>query len=505
MKDSVQKLNDQLEAMNLPTVTVTSLCPQREAYLDHMANPDWGDKDWVRQMKKLTDEYALAFHHYVAERHPHLLFERGEDKVYFLYNASTGVYDEQPLSIIRGIVMSLLTTEDLQFYCTERFVKDCLNRYRALYPHRAVMYDDFDNNIDLFHARNGWVNLATLEFQPHTPSILSRRVSAVSYDAAATCPRYDQFLDADIQVAADAVRVMDQFSGLCLTSDIRYQKMLTLIGRPGSGKSTLLDIWTYILGDMATQKRLTELSSESSRFAGGNLIGKTLCWFDEVDVKRSEMNNNLGTLITGSTIRVERKGINSIVMGKNMLKCVLTANSLPMSSEHGMYRRIIYIPFNRSFYDEGLQQVDILEQLYAEVSGILNRMIRGLHDLRKYNGFTVISGHDDMVEDYKASSDTIAEFLDTYFIPDQTSKITTKELFTSYKIFVKDDKYALSLTPQRFGRLLASQPLTRFSQIKAVKGASGMRTWQGLRLRDEYMFENDVIKEKFVYQRENDF
>jgi len=490
---SIEQLNNALQEQGLEPIQDVDPCPERTAYLEHLSKPEWSDKAWLATLKKLTERYALAFHDYVAYMSKYLRFEEGEDKVYWRYDTFTGTYYELNFATVRGYVVKLLKTEGLDSYTTDTFVRNILVRFRGIHDYRGVTHDQFDADPKYFHARNGWVNLETLEFTEHTPDRLSLRASAVDYDPEATCPIYDKFLDTDIQVATDAVRVINQFSGLLLTSDIRYQKMLTIIGRPGSGKSTLLDIWSYVLGDMATQKRLSELNGESMRFAGSNLQGRTLCWFDEVDVKRSEMSNNLGTLITGSTLRVERKGINGIIQTKNMLKCVLTANNLPASSEHGMYRRIIFIEFKRSFYDEGTQVNDLIEQLQAESSGILNRMIKGLHDLRKMRGFTVIAGHEDAIEEYKAGSDTVAEFLDTYFDPDVHGLIESEELFAAYKWFA-DDKYTSSLTPQRFGRMVKAQPLTRFSHIDTKKGTGGKRSWVGLVLKKGYEFDMGTIK-----------
>lgn len=380
--------------------------------------------------------------------------------------------------------------EDMRQYVRESFAKDVLASYRSASFEHGVVYDDFDENSVWFHARNGWVNTKTLEFEPHTHKRLSRRCSAVDYDADAECPTYDKFLDSDLRLKEDQVRVIDQFSGLSLTNNIQHQKMLTILGRPGSGKSTLLNVWSLVLGDMVAQKKLTELSSESFRFAGSSLLGKSLCWFDEVDVKKAEMGNSLGVLITGEHINVERKGINGILMGKNTLKCVLTANSLPLSSEHGMYRRIIIIQLDGSFHDDGTIILDMPQRLEAEASGILNRMLVGLSDLRKMGTFTVISGHEQLIEDYKTDSNITSEFLDTYFTSttDEDERILTGDLFTAFTTFTGNKTHAIS-SPQRFGQTLKTQPLNKFSRIRAVK-SNGKRYWIGLKLKDEYSWNS---------------
>jgi putative DNA primase/helicase len=368
-----------------------------------------------------------------------------------------------------------------------------------MYSERGSRYNDFDDVGDFFHAHNGWVNLVKGVLEPHTPERMSRRKSAVVFDKDARCPLYDTFLDTDMRLEKDQVRVVDQFSGLCLVGDISHQKMLTLIGRPGCGKSTLLNAWVHTLGDMSVERKLTELTGDAMRFAGSTFVGATLCWFDEVDVKKAEMGNTLGTLITGSHINIERKGVNGILRGRNTMKCVLTANRLPNAAELGIYRRLILIELKHSFSDSGDARLDVGRRLEEEASGILNRMIRGYQDLKKMGTFTMIAGHEDIIETYKAQSDTVAEFLDTYFEPvlgdgddDYDDEgIEGVVLRDAYNHFTNNKSFIL-LTPQKFGRLLASQPLTRFAKIESRvvrKGDNTVRIWSGLRLKNEYEFD----------------
>lgn len=469
-----------------------TLCPERDEYQNFINDPESKKLEKYNSIKKsLAEKYKLAFYNYFAEVYPYVRFEIGEDGVYWNYNETSGVYDEVNGVTVKEWVMKLLIDEEFASSATESFAKTVMGRYRACYPERGCAYDDFDNDDSLFHANNGWVNLKTLEKTEHTPVILSRRKSAVDYNAEATCPVYDKFLNEDLLLKKDQVRVIDQFSGLTLVNDIKYQKMLTLLGRPGCGKSTLIDSWMNVLGDKGMEKKLTELSGDSMRFAGSQFMGSTLCWFDEVDVKKAEMGNSLGTLITGQSINVERKGINGILKARNTVKCVLTANRLPMAAELGIYRRLIMIPIEVSFVEQGNEVLDMPDKLMSEASGILNRMIRGLQDLRKMGRFTVIDGHEDLIEEYKAQSDTMAEFLDTYFEPvGEEHFIETSNLFKSYQQFAEGNSFTRSITPQKFGRLLSSQPLTAFAKIKSTRTKES-RGWTGLRLKGEYTFNSN--------------
>ena len=477
-----------------------TLCPERDAFHNFIETPDCDGEEYKKQYKYLLEQYKLSFHNYVAEAYPHLRFEFGEEKVYWNYDDDEGVYVEQSHVTAREKVIKLLIDETLVAFANESFAKTVLARYRACYPERGNTYDAFDADDLWFHANNGWVNLKTLDFEPHSAARLSRIKSAVSYDADATCPRYDQFLDQDLKLKKDQVRVIDQFSGLSLTNDIRYQKMLTITGRAGCGKSTLMDAWGYVLGDLMMEKKLTELQSESMRFAGLQFMGSRLCWFDEVDVKRAEMGNTLGTLITGQNINIERKGINGIVKGRNTIKCVLTANRLPLSAEIGIFRRLILIPIKVSFSEEDREDKDIHKKLKDEASGVLNRMICGLHDLWKMGDFTLIEGHEDLIEEYKASADIVAEFLDEFFdVGTEEDVIPSKVLYNTYQRYAENNGFAKSVSPQKFGQLLASQPLTRFARIEAFRNGQG-RQWRGLKVRSDYKVNEalDVIVENVV-------
>lgn len=491
-KSNLDALNAELESMGMEAIGDVDQTPERTAYFNHLEEASFDDKEWVKLLKVLRIQHKLAFHKYLAVSYPHLRYEIGEDKIYWNYNEETGVYDEINFSTVRGFIIKLLISDGLEDTATEATAKNILAKFRAMFLTRGSRYDDFDSENDWFHVQNGWINVTTSTFEEHTPDRLSRRVSAVKYDKKAKCPAYDKFLDEQMQLKPDQIRAIDQFSGLLLTPDISKQKMLVLIGKPGSGKSTLLDIWSDVLGDCATQKGLTEISSESFRFAGSSLVGKRLCWFDEVEVTRANMGNSLINLITGQHIHVERKGINGILDAENQLKCVLTANTLPRSAEMGIYRRMILIYLEYSFYDSMSANQNIRNILKAESSGVLNRMLKGLKDLETNSGFTQISGHDDLIEEYKSSSNTVAEFLDEYFEFDyEATPITTKVLLDAYKEFA-NDRYAESLTPQRFGMVMKHHGLTKFDKIFSKQNSAGQKVWCGLKLRENFYKFNHV-------------
>jgi P4 family phage/plasmid primase-like protien len=481
---------------------VTDIAPEATAY--HKYRKGEGERD-AKKLERLRGAHLRHFYKYIAKEYPNLLFEKESDELYFHYDEKTGIYHDWKKVHVQELVTRMLIKEGFLQEANIARVKQMIIHMRSMFIERGCHYDDFDADEKWFHCSNGWVQLdlqldedgvvKPRVFEPHTPKRLSRRVSAVAFDGAAVCPHYDKMM-VDFQLAGDMVRVIDQFSGLLLTSDIKHQKMLAFVGKPGCGKSTIAEVWGKVLGDMAIRKDLGDLTGDRFRFIGKSLTGRTLLHFDEVDIKRSEMGSNLGNLITGDRFAVERKGKDEDPSAKNKLKCVLTANSLPMSAEVGIFRRMILIEFANSFYDNGNADLKLPEKLDAESSGILNRMLAGLADIREEGTFTTILGHDDAIEEYKVSSNTIAEYLDEYFEPAGINDVVeVSVMFNTYVKWLGPNRGRMTLTPQRFGQMIKTQPLRKFD-IGQARGGNGSRVRTGLKVRTCYQeSEHDGVLE----------
>jgi P4 family phage/plasmid primase-like protien len=456
------------------------------------------------ERNKLTKRHRNAhfrnFYKFIAREFPHLIFEKDNEHQYFLYDEKTGLYEDLSDVFIKELVTRKYIEEGFAHEGKVGEVRQCLLRLRSIFVERGVKLEDFDNHEEWFHCSNGWIHVDTREFAPQSPERLSRFAAEVAYDKDATALEYEKMM-ASFGLPDDQVRVLHQFSGLTLTGDIRQQKMLVLLGRPGCGKSTVVEIWRRVLGKLSIVKSLTTFSNEGAvRFIGGSLIGKTLIHFDEADIKRSELGAHISNLITGDVIDVERKAVQGNVDVSNRLKCILSANKLPPGQD-GIFRRMILIKFEKSFTDDMTADRKLPEKLRAESSGILNRMLDGLADLRKMDGFTTIDGHDDLIEEYKTESDIMAEFMDTFFDPVFTSGaeqgtggvgIPSTVMYQTYKKWADDNGVGsvLRLTPQKFGRMLSNVSLNKFAHVHTHKGGAGARYWRGVKPKHGVILSN---------------
>lgn len=463
--------------------------PEREAYLAHLDLGKWDDKDWVRGLKSIGDRYFINFYQRVALLHPHLKYEIGRLDSFWEYNETEGIYEPVAQSTFAGMIIRALRLDQMDGYTTDSQVRRIILNFTADVS-RGVTLDSFSLPSGWLHVKNGWLHLTTKELVPHTPERLSISKMDTDYISGATCPLYDTFLDVDVQMPKDQVRVLDQFSGYLLTDGIEQHSCLILEGRKGCGKSTLVEIWMSILGKKAIPMQLTALQNGSERFIGQTLAYKNLCWFDEANPRTTSINEFFQNLITGEKIRVERKGVQGDDFVNNTLKIILSLNEMPDHMPTGMDRRYRHIVFTRSFYEEGVVDPDYKSRLLeSEKSGVLNRMIRGLDDLRKMSKMTIIGGEEERKREYTLTSDDFSSFLSDHFVPVSdggTVRYTYEEMRNAF-VAEYPKGYNKQLAVRGFNKKLFTTRLSEFKNIDTGK-TNGSRGYTGLKLKEGHSF-----------------
>ena len=477
---------------------------EREAYLNYLADQDWQDKDWVKKLKSLRERYFLNFYKRVQQLHPHLKYAIDIEGIFWNYDDKEGVYVELGFQSVRSMVLRALRDDELDTYTTDSHVKRVLSNYIAE-SGNGVTTADFAVEDEWLHVKNGWLNLKTLVLQPHTPARLSLYKLPVEYDPTAECPLYDKMMD-DFRMPSDQVRVIDQYSGLILTNDISHQEMLVFDGRPGCGKSLITETWMSVLGQKATLQKLSLLRGDAERFMGESLVGRTLLFFDEANPKTENINESFMRFVSEKTISVERKGVNKREEVPNNLKVVLALNEMPYHFPPGFDRRYRHILFTRSFTDEGVEDKTLGKRIAdTELSGVLNRMLRGLHDLWKMGKTTSMAGEFERKRQFSLAADDISAFLSDYFEPDNTYSevVNGSDMLKAFQAEY-DNSFNRGLSQHAFSKKLMSVRLPEFSGIKKDRnknhrGYSGIKLKSGVRF-SEYggkMIEDRVSDSDF--------
>lgn len=475
--------------------TDTVECPEREEYLNHLAEQKWDDAGWTKKLKTLQNTYFINFYKQLAILHPHLRYEIGRTDTFWDYTED-GVYVELAQASVAGIVIRALRADEMDAYTTDSQVKRILLNFCA-YPDRGVTLDDFTPPAGWLHVENGWLHMESETLEPHTPERLSLYKMDTPYEPNATCPLYDTFLDVDTQMKKDQVRVIDQFSGYILTDGIEQHKSLIMEGRKGCGKSMLAEVWMDMLGEKAVPLQLTSLQNGGERFIGQTLAHKNLCWFDEANPRTAAINEFFQNLITGEKIRIERKGVQGDAFVRNTLKVVLSLNEMPDHMPVGMDRRYRHVVFHRSFDEEGIVDPHYKQKiLRSEKSGVLNRMLRGLKDMRKMGGMTSMEGEEERKREYALTSDDFSSFLSDHFEPEPVKggpvRYSFKELRDAF-VAEYPKGYHKQLTVRGFNKKLLSTRLPEFKDITTAK-CDGVRGYRGIKLKDGHTLPNDEWK-----------
>ena len=139
-----------------------------------------------------------------------------------------------------------------------------------------------------------------------------------------------------------------------------------------------------------------------------DLAGARMISVNETEEGQALAEAKIKQMTGGDTIK-GRPLYGSYVDIKIIGKIILATNSLPHinNSDHGIWRRIMAIPFNRTF-SEAEQDKTLQSKLMAELPGILNWAIQGCLEWQQ-EGLNPPSIVKEQVAEYRTSMDSISQ------------------------------------------------------------------------------------------------
>lgn len=84
-------------------------------------------------------------------------------------------------------------------------------------PGIPVGVEELDANPWLLNVENGTLDLQIVEFRNHDKDDLLTKMVPIQYDAAATCPQFDAFLDQIMLGNTDLINYLWRIMGYSLT------------------------------------------------------------------------------------------------------------------------------------------------------------------------------------------------------------------------------------------------------------------------------------------------
>jgi putative DNA primase/helicase len=320
-------------------------------------------------------------------------------------------------------------------------------------PWLTVKTDEFDKDLYAFNVMNGTLRfrrergpdgrwLVAWKLFKHDRRDLLTKLSPVAFDKAAKCPVYDGLLDW-AQPDPAMRRYLHQWGGLSLTGETGEQKLHFWHGGGGNGKGTIINAWYHVVGDYGGSTGIATFLEQGAGKSGdkptpdlAKLPGVRLLRISEPRQK-AQLAEDLIKLVTGQDpldARHLNKGFFSYLPHFKMT--ILGNHWLGIKgTDKGIWRRVKLIPWDQSI-DEKDKDETLPDQLKAEASGILNRLLAGLLDWMR-NGLAEPKSVTDATAAYREASDPLGRFLSLCTRPKAGARVQSSRLHAVYEAWCK--------------------------------------------------------------------
>ena len=388
------------------------------------------------------------------------------------WNGTT--YIEKDISYIRKLVQEKLSQAATTFKVME--VIGSMKR-------KACLDAEQLNWSPLLNLKNGMFNIDSFAVIPHDSKYYSTIQLPVEYIPNTDCPTWIQTLDGIFgdkpeDEKKQCIEILQEFFGLCLTKEVKYEKSLFLLGEGRNGKSTIIYALENILGH-ANYSAVTLEALVKPNYIS-ELFGKLANISIETNAKSSIYDAMFKAIISGDTIAADRKYGHPFKF-RPFCKMVFALNNMPQVNDKtdAYFKRLLIIRLTRQFSDIE-QDRELKQKLVKEVNGIFLWILQGYHRLRSRGYFAPGAQVDAETEEYRKENNSVLTFVEEECKLDATMVISKDALYKTYKDWCKDSGLG-AFSKKKFG----IQLIKHYSLGKEARGTQGERIWEGITLNKE--------------------
>ena len=364
--------------------------------------------------------------------------------------------------------------------------KDMLQWAQSMAPVRA---EELDCNDWLLNVENGTLDLKTGRLLQHSRKHLVTKLAPVTYDAAATSPRFIRFLnEVFIDHAGnpddELILYIQRLLGYCLTGSTAEQSIYFCYGQGANGKDTLLSLVQDIIGEYAGEAR-TELIMRAKKQANAasedeaSLQGRRLVKTSETDSGRALGEATVKRLTGTKRITARRNyGHNFEFVATH--KIFLLTNHKPeiQDTTHSIWRRVHLIPFNATFTPGSDPTLE--SDLRKESAGVLNWLLEGCLMWQK-EGLKPPKAITEATEAYRTEMDKVQRFIDeccTVFGDGITGRVGATKLWEAFQDWCRTGNENPE-TQRKFGMALKEKGFEK------KRGTGGATQYKGIAINAE--------------------
>lgn len=351
-------------------------------------------------------------------------------------------------------------------------------------PEVATGPDVFDQAPWTLNVLNGTLDLQTATLRAPAREDLLTKVAPIAYEPAATCPRWDRFLEEIFPDDREIIEFVQRAVGYTLTGDTREQCLFFCHGQGANGKSVFLELLHDVLGTDYAQaapfatflaRQQDGPRNDLARMRGARLVSAS-----EAPGGRALDEAVLKQIVGGDTVTA-RFLHEEFFEFRPEFKLWLRANHRPPVREQtiAFWRRVRLIPFSVVIPPEQ-RDPDLSAKLTQELPGILAWAVRGCLAWAR-EGLGAPAAVTQATESYRAENDFLGEFLDARCLLEPGVWTATSDLYTAFTAWWEQTHGRHDRPPSRvsFGRALGER-----SDVAEARSSERTRTrgWRGLRL-----------------------
>lgn len=304
-------------------------------------------------------------------------------------------------------------------------------------PGMAVTDRELDADPYLLGLQNGVVDIRTGRLLINRPELLITRFCNASYVEAATCDRWQAFLNEVFDGDTETIECVQRLLGYSLTGLVTEEILVICYGYGSNGKSVFNNVVHRIFGGYARTAPPALLTARKPDDSGPRNDLAMISGARYVSINELQAGDRLDE----QTVKLlaGREPISARFLYQELFEYMPTftawmrTNHKPIitGEDDGIWRRLVILPFKRKFTDEE-KDPHLEEKLMAEADGILQWMLEGA---RKYfkDGLQLSKIIRAEHASYRKESDMLGEFLE-----DQTdiaidAKENQSDLFSRWR------------------------------------------------------------------------
>ncbi len=327
-------------------------------------------------------------------------------------------------------------------------------------PRIAVDTDELDADPWLFNVANGTIDLRTGFLRAHRRENLITKLTAIGYDAEATCPKWGAFLDCVLPDAA--VRAfLQEGLGYSLVGVVTEALLFFAHGGGANGKTVLLETMLGLFGEYGRQADpdLLLAARETHPTGVADLLGARLVTSTEIDDGRRLAEATVKRLTGGDRLKARFMRMDFFEFTPTHTLW-LAANHRPVvrGTDNAIWRRLRLIPFNVTIAPED-QDHELVDKLRTELPGILNWAIDGCRRWQ-HQGISRPTAVMVATSEYRSEMDILGNFLTECCVTLPDSYVAAADLYRSYVSWCEANgeraasqrKVGLTLTERGFDR-----------------------------------------------------